>query len=334
MTPWILAIDESGKVDDPNDPAIIGGVLLNARNTPALRAALRTSIDQALPGVAWPPHATDLNFPAMRATYAARGAPRASDAARAAAALLGLGSDAITDQDAARAHGASLRKHQPALFDRLEAEAKAGRSAMGSLVGFLPKASMMHGAFVVAAWEEHGPAGRNGGERYERLFNALAERVELLIEQSATEHQVETHAASYGGIDTFTLGDVARREGHGRPGNVKWFPFRPKRYSDVDIHPLVVLADHVCNRVRRALDAHWADVAERIHGDVGLSPTCRLRRGEHALPTIAAVGFPAEQIRRARAGESPLDLLPPLFLHDPPWAGEQAAAWIAALGTP
>lgn len=72
---WILYVDESGSPDDPDDVHVVAGLLLRDTETPALEARLRTALGDVFPLWPWPPHASELNFPASRVAAALRAPP-------------------------------------------------------------------------------------------------------------------------------------------------------------------------------------------------------------------------------------------------------------------
>jgi hypothetical protein len=97
------------------------------------------------------------------------------------------------------------------------------------------------------------------------------------------------------------------------------------------VHPALVLADFVTNRLNRILrSGPWDRVATEIRQDTGLAgaaPAPAWAQGP--LPSIASLGVPATAIHAALAGH-PADEAA-LAAAKPPWTGQQARAWVGAI---
>ncbi|MCB9609693.1 MAG: hypothetical protein H6716_24080 [Polyangiaceae bacterium] len=329
MANWILAVDESGNVNDQSDHALLGGVLVREHDTSLFRSELRRAIEAALPGVPWPPHATELRFVSARPTYAARGVPRAAVCATEAARHWGLGANASTDRAALTA--LSARPLPWRLRQALQDQVHAGFESVARVAEALGDGEGT--AWVVAAWEDVG-AGTAGVARYQRLLDAVAERVELCLARQpraggAVEHNVLFHSSEFGVARQWVTERHLGRVGAVH-GGVRWTPTAPQSAKDAAVHPLLIMADFVCNQLRSVVGnpvkprVTWGDFATRATTRTGLSPECDAQALACPLPAVAALGLPQEALRQRTA-------LPNLSRHEPAWAREQAQLWLGAL---
>ncbi len=59
---WQLFIDESGNFDSPEGLRLVTGLLIKAPDTEEVRTSLRSALEQAHPGIPWPPHSFLCNY--------------------------------------------------------------------------------------------------------------------------------------------------------------------------------------------------------------------------------------------------------------------------------
>lgn len=101
---------------------------------------------------------------------------------------------------------------------------------------------------------------------------------------------------------------------------------------DQTAHPGLVLADHLSNRLFGALCSSQTHGWERLKVEAGFRfavPLETVMRGaalKDLLPGLASDGRPSAAVRGAFGGVVP----PDLTNVTPPWAREQAEAWVAA----
>lgn len=342
MASWILAIDESGRIDDPRDHALLGGVLLRERDTGLFRTELRRAIEKSLPGVPWPPHATDLRLVSTRPSFAARGVPDAPLSATHAALKWNLGPTTSTNRASLEALSERAGELPEALCSALDDQVAWDFDQLARVTAALGGDEGT--AWVVAAWESAG-AGEAGVPRYLRLLDALAERVELCLERQqgragGITHDVLIHSSTFG-VD----GQRVRASDLGRVSSVqrgiRWTPTTPQEAKEPGVHPLLIVADFVCNRLRRVIgekvspDMTWSRLSTRTASSAGLAPECGVHSIACALPTVAALGVPQQVLsRRLERGPDPAAIsndLASLRGCEPTWAREQAEAWLGAL---
>lgn len=348
MANWILAIDESGAVNDANEPAVLGGVLTCHYDTSAFRNALKARIRHALPGVPWPPHAAELNRASARAFYAAAGVSGASSSALDAAKALRVSGSTTPTHEQLKQSDDQLRKAQWSLYRKLSREVDRGREAMRGVFAELAGEGT---AWIVGAWE--GPSDRPAGvERYVRLMDTLASRVELVLSRFPSARATSSHgvllrsARYYDGDANFAELRQLRRLNSAKLG-VTWTTLEPSKYRGEDCHPLLVLADAACNQLRRVArdadesDLAWPAFSGEVTARIGLAAEPTNRDGVR-LPSISSAGAADALVARA------VELMPASgprleALHaeidasgagEPRWARDQAHAWLTVLSMP
>jgi len=97
---------------------------------------------------------------------------------------------------------------------------------------------------------------------------------------------------------------------------------------DERMHPALVLADFVANRVRRSL-RHPAARLALIESALLAEVPCAVRSGEPAASHLAAAGWAQESIEQVRHGNPDVAGAPPARSRD--WAVEQASEWCEVL---
>ncbi|MCB9609762.1 MAG: hypothetical protein H6716_24430 [Polyangiaceae bacterium] len=342
MANWILGIDESGRVDDRGDHALLGGVLIREHDTSLFRRELRKAIEASLPGIPWPPHATDLRLVSTRPSLAARGVPGAPASASSAANAWGL----RPDTSMARAALEALSDREDELPKKLLATLRNQRSRDFERFGRVTEAlgGGQGTAWVVAAWEDAG-VGEPGVPRYLRLLDALAERVELCLERQpggdgAVKHDVLFHSSSYAvWRQRVTERDLARVSSIQR--GIRWLPTSPQEAKQDGVHPLLIVADFACNHVRNVIGKNvkpgtpWSAFASRTRTRTGLPPECGVRTFSAPLPAVAALGVPhqvlSQRLERGVDAAAKDAALATLSGCEPTWAREQAEAWLEVL---
>ncbi|MCB9609031.1 MAG: hypothetical protein H6716_20735 [Polyangiaceae bacterium] len=342
MAHWILGIDESGNVNDRGEHALLGGVLIREHDTSLFRRELRKAIEASLPGIPWPPHATDLRLMSTRAVHAARGVPGAPRCATSAAQKWGLGTTAPTTRAALEAlrdrQGELPGSLRTALYNQSRRDFERFARVTEALGGGRGT------AWVVAAWENAG-AVDEGVPRYLRLLDALAERVELCLgrqpgRDGAVKHDVLIHSSNYSvGRQRVTERHLARVSSVQR--GIRWLPTHPQAAKRDDVHPLLIVADFACNHVRSVIGKNlkpgtsWSAFASRTRTRTGLPPECGVRTLTFPLPAVAALGVPQQVLKQHLDGG--VDAVPKaaalatLSGCEPTWAREQAEAWLEVL---
>jgi len=206
---------------------------------------------------------------------------------------------------------------------------------------------------VAGAWEgrEAGPPSDEAPDRYVALLEALIERVfTIAADRKPPMQLVHAHVATRWvtrpgvprGEDPASKAlrtrDIteAFRQAAGfpvgcKPAHVQFFPHPPASY-DRTVHPGIVLADFVANRLRgRVLHGTptWSDVTQRAGHAVGMAVDVRPRLARNVeAPSLAAQGQPREVVRSAFEGQSPAGSA----AQAPPWANDQARVWVDLAG--
>jgi hypothetical protein len=292
-TPWQLFVDESGPFHRWGE-GVVAGVLLRGADSPELSQALRRAIEEELPFVAWPPHATDLRVPVMHvvswvrfhggAGGIARSSPNAREdglslmaaaeeieqfSAKLGARLRGVARTTDSSfRPALEALDASVRAQLPALHRRLQSLAESRRARMRVLLGQLGGIAEEDGAFLVLAGAGDGPleplpgTGGEPGDHYSSVLTALFERVAALLALGDAEAHVDCQVATrdvaanaaIGGAMVEALGTRAAGRWPGARG-VKFSARAPIVRYDGGVHPGVVFADFVANSTLHSLSA-------------------------------------------------------------------------------
>jgi hypothetical protein len=358
---WQLFVDESGQFT-PGAVGVVAGLLVCGRDTDAALAALRALLAQATPNVTWPPHASTLNIAGSWAVFAADGAKAAIDALNRRHAIADAEAERralVVKLEDARTRGGWnppdrrvravmtevdrwLQRHARAAYgallklrdenERLRAEAQRD---LGGCYG---------GSCVAAgAWGRSDDPGEQPAD-----VDAYLQRLATLVERAAaalrlidttTRHTLLVYVAARdietrGGPVPMTTAHLRRTfELVTRPRvspaiTVDLVPMPPQRY-DHRVHPGIVVADHLANRMAYELSLSaqrdWSQVSTRVDDATGLPCELRTRAGD--LPLIAADGVFASALRSRWHG----DPAPPVPAV-PPWAREQYDVWRAATG--
>jgi hypothetical protein len=239
-------VDESGKFDDEQDCAVVGGLLVSAEASAARPEALRLALQQAVPGFPWPLHAKLLNqasYVALASYLAAGGTGRAADEPQPADS---------SEDDRARHVAARMAEWDPAgvtaclddlrtcreplysllrkLTNRLRMELPRDYlwlddriheawARVGDLARSLADPGREHEGrpgilLVTAAETEVGDACQGTGQsaedcRYFALFESLLGRVARVLDRLGGRHVVELHVANRGLFEP-VLGVVAK----------------------------------------------------------------------------------------------------------------------------
>ncbi|MFZ5476828.1 MAG: hypothetical protein ACOZNI_08645 [Myxococcota bacterium] len=360
---WSLFVDESGRFE-PGDPSLVAGLVAEAPADALGGGRLRAELEDIWGPGPWPPHASHLRFPAARVLYAARAHARDMPAGRLAK---GLDAREFTQRLAASPFGPRLAAIRDGAFptweDCRDADAvlrahprhgallavqEAQDLAMNDLVGRV--LARVRGAVVVALADDAPPgpppAPREVREdAYVRALGVALERLARLAGGADVECFVLAREVEVGGLGKadmqgfFLKGIVDRAAGAAggaarlRPGGTVL------RYRDdprAPMHPALVLADWLANRMRHAIAAHRGGLDPLVDRLVanGVLPSADpvLRAPARApavgpLPTLAAAGPPEDAVRAAFAGGSPaLDA-------SPAWVWDQARRWVTAAGS-
>lgn len=207
---WQLFIDESGLFDG-EDTDVVGGLLLESADSPALIEALERALRAVYPGVPYPPHATDLNpsgSPVAVALLAEqRGVPvdkgllklahrcRRENKGRAAEFVRAIDEGKLPRFDATKKLDPWIKRlpgrARGSLSRERERQAKYMRRLLGSLSTNVGRA-----AFVGAGRPSRGaPSSQRGpnanesrhGDSYLELLVAVFERVYALLRDRNSE---------------------------------------------------------------------------------------------------------------------------------------------------
>jgi hypothetical protein len=364
MGTWQLFVDETGDFSSTRELAI-AGVLFEGYASPQLSISLRAVIERVFVGVPYPPHAAHHNRPsallwgplrgvaplpsesrfARRTSTAANLARRST--AKEAVEFRNAVKQAVSlrkvDVDTLSCFDQWLRRAAAADYAELNAEAEQHRA---DLVDFLdgPFATQLGSrtAALAGAWMPELPQGhsrsRNGDNEYVELYETLLERVLAFVASREGESQLWVHAAPRGWIPpasgkTRLSGAQTRAVAHPILRTASRVPavicVPPRDYDD-GVHPGVVIADFVANRLSSRVLAptkRWADVLAAAKTSLGMraSALCNVVKRPSVLPAISATGITRDAVRLATAAAG----TPPF--SGPLWAREQAAAWIEAI---
>jgi hypothetical protein len=354
---WLLYIDESGGFEEGQLDPLVLGVLAPGVESPAFVKTLREKLAQIFPGVPYPPHATELNLAAARPWYAMSERPRTPLDPAVAAARDFLQRSEHRD---ARALHRALRDRQDASWEQLSRasdllarEASATHKSLTHLhLGQRARlrAFCSEGLAVVAAIAPRQLDAATDRitpptlckDRYVATMAALLDRVVALLRPQGHE-RVEVHMRIAGRhIHEDSFGDrvhLAPRHVRAVAGVVSAGArvtfFLPADYPearvepfDTNVHPGIVLADHLSNSLRDHLKAAkgrpWDTVVQQCRDELRIDLTVAAPAFASApMPGLAAAGSAREFIEGA---------IPSLTEHAEPrrWARDQAALWRAA----
>lgn len=342
---WLLFVDESGNFDDPEDAVLVGGWLVRHYDTFQLQEPLAKAMGHAVPYLLYPPHAADLNLPVAQVVgYLAdpqrvhSGHPHAR-LCREAVSLL-QSSNAAPARELVQA----VTHKNKSLYDVLSNANRWVRTNHGFAMAQLRQAQAMFradwdqllqrvqqqfgptGSMAVAAWQGPTP-GAAGAERYLGLLEVLMERCLQCLHGHNSVQNIWFRVAERRGLTEQCLRSVFGKSQRTGPfARFQAVPREPAAYR-AHVHPGIVLADFITNRLRNRLGAQgWSGVREAsqqaIRFPVEASPRFT---AAGPLPTIAADGLPRLAIQRAFRKQPRL----PLELDN--WAGQQAQAWVNAI---
>jgi len=203
---YLLFLDETGDFSDPGAPTLLGGPLVNARNTRQLREDLQRQLQACFPGLPWPLHAAELTAPLAPVGWRLRGHawrdPALDDTLLAHPLLERLPSWPAAARAWQEGHGR-------AEAELLSLSLRAGRelaARSGGLYGVFHAAATRRRALLAAAVRETlpilplpggrgaacgaaSPAGdlaASPSERWLRAYTAAVERALALLEDDDT----------------------------------------------------------------------------------------------------------------------------------------------------
>jgi hypothetical protein len=363
-----LFVDESGDFDDPEAEVAVAGVLARTYDSIQMRLRLEQALRRAVPVGPYPPHANRLNIPAwlalaamIRVESSDRGMRFQRWLAPAVDVITSSGeSPAVQAREAVRANKEQGREVPWELVQNVDRWFRtdhistyrtlraASHDVDAEMVDLLRRlqANVLDGGRCFAAGAWSGPFELAPGDRYLALLEVLLERVFTLASASRLPVQlIHVHVATRGvrhsrngTLEPMVLGDVdfALRGGTTfptgcHPNHVQWFPRRPAHY-DSAVHPGVVLADFVSNRLSRRVlcgSPDWDGVCARAGNAVGLPVAVfpRMAPGE-PVPALAAAGPARRFIRDAFQGSEAMTE----WEDVPDWVRQQARAWADLAG--
>ncbi len=223
---WHLYIDESGHFDDPQAHAIVAGVLLADEVVPS-DAALRRTLEDAVPGFPWPWHTTWINAPMWVALATLRAAADARAAERIGPQVLRAATEAVEFVNAfapaelqavrARLEAGEEPKAYRAHLDQWWARVCSGRRACVAPLeqqvqlpivalqrlfeplaarcepGERPPVTVFAAGEVVTGDAADQAGTLAVGDRYLNLLAVLAQRAAAAVSLHGGRHQVDLH---------------------------------------------------------------------------------------------------------------------------------------------
>lgn len=360
MRKWQLYVDESGDFDgfEEGGPRLVAGLLISGGRDRGLEQRLRAAVCAAFPGVAYPPHSTVLMSPLGLLAETSRSelgaVPSLRRACDAALEALARGPHAAFAEGLRRGRMGTksernsadtwLRGELPGAHAQLRAACEDYRGGQRLLLSKVPELCGAHAACLVGAVSypslERPP---EGSDHYLSVLADLCERLLMLLRGPSADEQIWARVA---GRNVTVPGEpkmpmTARAVGwsvkaamrlpprpeSGLGERVRIVPDVPCRYDEL-VHPGVVLADIVCNRLRRILhnaSMGWAAHRQQLAGELPLPVmlASRLDASDDPLPTLAAHGRAQAAISAAFGGTAPaLESVPA------GWRRDQAAAWV------
>lgn len=290
---------------------------------------------------------------------------------------LRLASDRMPPVDAIKSCDGWLRSTSPTAYRRLARLCSEDERQMRLLVGRVAELCGSDATLVAAI----GP-GDEGlkpesmelrSDGWVQTLEALFERVLMLLwRQSGPSERLWVRVADrdvdVGGVQPirrrgvpampWVIGDIARAAA-AMPGlapslasvggNVRVVPMGSPNVFDESVHPGLVLADWIANRVRRAAlrtlpsrarepGEGWAELRRELVRcgalgigpstlAAGLAPRCSPDRGEH--PAVAGVPEARRRIQHAVRTSADVDVTD----LQPSWARDQAVVWVGTAAT-
>lgn len=356
---WVALVDESGNFDDPREAVCVGGLLLRAADSAQLAQALRGAVEEALPHLRYPPHASEFNrlsFHVMSWYGLSLNERHRLPAAlarpleRAAKALEGV-PDAPADLKAAP-HNPSVELL--AMYDRwLETRVPVAFRSLQAvrdhcyrqLWRVLAHYTSTCKALAIAAVESRSGPRRPPGpdeDRYLRLLAVLCERLVQLARLTEPPPRIVLRVASRRVLrleraseltreDLVTLAEQVTRTSLPGGTRIELVPEPPERYG-TRVHPGLTLADYVVNQLRFILvhgnSLPWARALQAVRSQLAL-PIELTVGSMQKFPTLAADGAPQQAILSVLSGAPS----PDLAAVQPRWVREQAETCMTLLGT-
>lgn len=360
MSGWTLFLDESGNFDNEGDLGVVGGLLAPGRPVARLQRELRSAIQDALPGMPWPPHSAQYSRAGSR-LLAAANLPHRRRPARLAPLVdrhrAWIETVDLRDHDQVADFDLDLRRQHPSDWDQVQAAQGQQDARLAQMVAALA----LSGADAVAAADwidprrlEPPPGDRLLRDAYLRLLVILLERVNALlvhhdrgvelvhavIADRYVHHRDHPAPLPFHSHFQQEIIDQAARFGvrpddGPRRDSVRIMPVGGRQpYFRDDCPAGLVLADFIAHRARRQLShlrRNWPEtrkgLAGRLHG-LGLERAAAGLPQEHApLPTVAwGEAARAILLESARHGVAqPVDGLSP-----PAWVPGATAPWARA----
>lgn len=371
---WSAFIDESGDFT-PSMSSVVAALLVAVPGDAlAGRRRLRSEIEAIWGPGPYPPHTTNLNYPAAAVLYFSREdgwlprgmkpgrfigpvrqhlrkLARQLQRGRFARRFDQIRAGAVpTYSDILTAH-LLLREHPD--YKAVHNMQERQRRAMGDLLARIFRHFGTDRAAVVAALADNDPHGPEP-ERYEvrrdpytRALSVVMERIGRLVGQADVEFYVLPRLVQAGDLGSAPLrGYLLRRlldEAAQGPGCSARFHQGAKVYGYQDdpeqgspLHPMLVFADFVANRLRYVLAHHRGGYKRLVEslvdraivpGPEALWCTPHGRQQLGPLPTLAAAGDVEDAVRLAFEGQSA-----PALTQLPLWVHQQARMWISAAG--
>ena len=354
MALWQLALDETGRVDDPDAAVHLVGFALRGPYARQHEDLLRQRLQQVFDGVPYPMHSSRLRIPTSHVVYRIAGIQASDETKRACAAAEHLvrsseatamvalreAVEAMPDHDVRREVNYEVLKTAdawlsvcaPAAYGALVDLMDEQALAMKALVRRLATSALGPSAFATVSLDSPRRAGPSG--RWLDMFTAVHLRTHDLLRGADGADQLRVHVPTYDGIDRRKVNAVLSE----RPtppwpeATASWTAVAgtPSAYG-VDAPALIVVADWIANRMRVSLRGPLHAATERAEASTGLpfSVTPRSKPGSAPLPTCTSTGEAHVVVLRARAGQ------PAAAVHPeggPAGVSEQANTWSAAMG--
>ena len=354
MALWQLALDETGRVDDPNAAVHLVGFALRGPYARQHDDLLRKRLQQVFDGVPYPMHSSRLRIPTSHVVYRIVGIQASEETKRACKAAVDLVRtseaaemvalrNAVTalpghdvrrevNYEVLRTADAWLSVRAPAahgaLVDLMDNQAFAMKALMQQLAGN----ALTPNAFASVARDS--PRHANPASRWLDMFTAVHLRAHDLLRGVDGADQLRVHVPTYVGLDQGNVNAVLRE----RPSppwpdaTASWTAIAgtPTLYNE-NTPALIVVADWIANRMHRALHGPLQGATGHAEASTGLpfSVAPRSRPRGAPLPTCTSTGEAHKVVLQTRNGQ------PAAAAHQegvPAWVSEQANTWSAAMG--
>jgi hypothetical protein len=361
---WELYVDETGDFSAPDARVCVTGLLVDESREPLPVEPLRDCLRVVYPLIPFPPHATELKqLSTFVAAYGLHGCPvddrsfverpfkRAYEHLMSSADPVALAfgnslqNSAIPRREVRLACDTLLRANLPLEAAELETYGRRCHRRMADLFDTVGSLWGPKECYVVAAWDVDGGGEEFGGapavhaDRYLRTLAVLLERVVMLLrapegpcQQVRLRVAVRDLHPGPGAVRREHIGLVAAAAA-GFPwlstdvsGTVQFEPLEPERF-DIRVHPGLVLADHIANRLfPLSTEPTWVAMerAGRRAFAIPISGECRALGRD--LPAFCATGSARRSIFGGLQQTAAVNLA---NIH-PGWARDQARQWVAA----